>query len=187
MALFDENDPQSEEAAALLKTRLLLCQCPALVELLEAADMDEAKALIVIGPHEAPSTGETYTIGQLENRIAYCQLFPTLDDNGYLATRSKAVAAISEKAGLFHLQIRRQVRAAEFNADDGRRDVYLYFLDRTSRMAEEFIELADLNLASEQIQRRAGPLFNPLTDRESQGLFIFADFLIRWGGSENAE
>jgi len=184
--LFDENAPQSEEAAAIYTARTLLSQTTALQQLLEAADAATAKLLIIPGPLDPPVVGETFTIDELEGRIAYCQIHPPFDDS-LLVGRSRAVGAVSEKEGLFRLHVRRQIREAEYKAVGGRRDVWLYFLDRTSRMCEQFIEAADLNLASQQIKRAKGPLFNPQEDHAAQGIHLWADFVLSWGGSENVE
>ncbi len=48
-------------------------------------------------------------------------------------------------------------------------------------------QLADLNLAVSQVKRILGPITNHEDDWPAQGRFIWADFLIRWGGSERAE
>lgn len=184
MALFDDDASLSEEVAALTTARELLAATTPLQELLEAATQNEALALILPGPLAPPQDGDVFTIGELENRIAYAQIHPQLDEDSYLATLSRAVGNIAEKEGLFHLHIRRQIRQREWNEPNGRADIYLWFLDRTSKMCEDFIEAADLNLNAQQIKRRRGPLFSAITDRAAQGLYIWADFIIPWGGSE---
>lgn len=187
MALFDPQSPSCEEAAALYTARTLLSQSSALQQLFEVDDDDEALPLIIPGPVDPPLDGETYSIDELVDTICYAQLYPNPDEDSLLVIRSKAVGAVSEKEGFFRLHIRRQIRESEWAATGGRQDVFLFFMDRTGRMCEQFIEAADLNLASESIRRRVGPLFSRSGDTESQGRCIWADFLISWGGSENNE
>ena len=187
MPLFDPNSPSSEEPAALYRCRSLLSNCAAAIELLEAANPTAALALIVPGPADQPSNGQAFTVNELEDRISYLQLFPNPDDGSLVVSRSRAVGCVSEKEGIFRLHARRMAREAEYNADNGRWDLYFYFLDLTSRICEELVEAADLNLAVSAVHRVAGPLFNHRDDWPTQGTFLFADFLIHWGGSERAE
>lgn len=185
MALFNANDVQSEEMAALIKAREILSTSEALQTLLEAEDAPTAKSLIVVGSSEPPRNGEAYTVGELEDRLAWCQLFPKLDEDSFLCTWSKAVAATPEKEGFFRLHIRRQIRGMEYDQPESRNDCWCYFLDQTSAMCEQYIIAADMNLLTHQIKRVQGPLFNRKEDHPTQGIFIYADFLIPWGGSEN--
>jgi hypothetical protein len=189
MPLFDSSAPLSEEMAAMYRARTLLSQSTALQELFEADSEAEALALILPGPMDPPLAPdqETYTVDELEGRIGYAQIFPQPDENSIAVIRSRAVGAISEKTGIFQLHVRRQVRDAEYNAANGRRERWLYVTDRTSRILEQFIEAADLNLASSQIVRLAPPMYNPRADWPTQGRFLFVDFAISWGGSEQAE
>ncbi len=185
MGLFSANDEQSEEMAALLQAQAILSNCEALQTLLEAEDASTSAALIVVGSSEPPLDGEAYTVGELEDRLAWCQLFPKLDEDSFLCTWSKAVAATPEKEGYFRLHVRRQIRGLEYDGPESRNDVWKYFLNQTSLMCEQFIESADLNLLTKQIKRVQGPVFNRKEDHPTQGIFIFADFLIPWGGSES--
>lgn len=187
MPLFDANNPLSEEPAALARCRTLLANTTALIALLEAADAAEALTRITIGPMAPPADGQAFTPDEATNAFAWAQLIPWAEEESLIVSRSNAVGAVSEKAGLFRLHIRRHVREAEFNAAGGRTDVYLYFLDRTTRVCEQLVEAADLNLAVSQVKRLFGPVFNPSDDWPTQGMFVWADFLIAWGGSERAE
>lgn len=187
MALFDHDSPLSEEPAALYRCRELLSACTAAIELLEVASAAEAKLLIVPGPADPPTDGQAFAVDELEGRIAYAQLYPDPSDGSLAVIRSRAVGCVSEKAGVFRLHFRRMVREAEYNATNGRWDAYFYFLDRTTRVCEQLVEAADLNLAVSQINRVAGPLFNHRDDWPTQGIQLWADFLVHWGGSEQAE
>jgi hypothetical protein len=189
VALFNETPARSncEEIAALFRTREILGATASLQTLLEATDATQAESLIVVGPCDPPLNGEAYTIDELENRIAWAQIFPRLDADSLLVTWSKAVGGTPEKEGFFRLHVRRQVRQAEYNDLRGRADVWLQFLYLTSWMCEEYIEAADLNLRTQQIKRLQGPWFNRFEDRTTQGIYVYADFLIPWGGSEHSE
>ncbi len=187
MALFDANDVQSEEMNCLLQAQDLLSQSTALQGLFEVSSAAAAAALIIVGPSQPPWNNESYTVGELENQMIWAQLYPKLDTDSFITTWSKAVAATPEKEGFFRLHIRRQVRASEYANPNGRNDIWRYFLDQTSRACEEYVENTDLNLRSQQIKRVQGPLFNNQTTHEEQGIFIYADYLIPWGGSEHSE
>jgi len=181
-ALFNVNEPKSVELTALYQARDVLAQSTALQEILEVGlDVAAASRLIIIGPDDPPFDGESYTVSELVNRHAYAQLMPQLDEESMSAMRAGGVGALSEPAGSFHLQVRRQVRTFErYNTTNGRRDVYLYFLDRVSRMCEQVVELDQIGVTMRSISRRRGPLFNPEADREAQGTFVWADFAITW-------
>jgi len=187
MGLFDPNATLSEEPAALYVCRSLLSACPAMHELLDVTSDAAALALIYPGPFAPPEDGQDFTTEELFKTLAYAQLYPPDDVDSLLVSRSMAVGATSEKEGIFRLQLRRNIREAEYNATNGRWDVYMYFLDCTSRVAEELVEAADLNLAVSQVKRLGAPLFNPSTDCPQQGKFLWVNFDIRWGGSEHAE
>jgi hypothetical protein len=188
MPLFDSNSVQSEEAAAILRTQEILSGLGSLQTLLEAVgNATTAKTLIIIGPLEPPYDNESYTIDELEDRIAWAQLFPQLSQDSLLVTRSRAVGATPEKEGFLRLHVRRQIRELEQQAPGGLTDAWLYLLDQTSRMCEQFVEAADLNLDNKHIKRVQGPRFNLKKDESSQGRYVFADFLIAWGGSEHDE
>lgn len=188
MALFDPNTAKSEEANGVYVCRQLMSTCPTMQELCETTG-DAAATLTKIWPGLAdpPQDCQGFTVAELEQQLVWANLHPHFEEAGLLVARSKAVAAVSEKEGFLKWQMRRQVRDAEYNAASGRWDVFMYFLDRTSRVCEELVELAELNFGITQIKRTAGPLFNHKDDVPTQGRFIWADFLIRWGGSENAE
>lgn len=188
MPTFDPQSPLSEEVAAIYHARDLLSQLPAVQEILgTTGDPVATLPLIIPGPIDPPRDGQTFAVADLQNQPAWAQIHPLLDEDSLLVTRSRAVAAVSEKEGLFRFHLHYQVRQLDLHQDGGRQNIYLWFLDRSSRVCEEFVELADLNLASHQIKRRKGPLFNPLADQPTQGTFLWADFLIAWGGSEHAE
>lgn len=188
MGLFDETAVQSEEMAALLAAQTILSTCPALQKLLEApGDAATSKSLIIIGSVQPPQNSESYTIGELESRIAFCQLLPRISAQSFMVSWSKAVGATPVKEGFFYLHIRRQVRQAEFLAATGRNDPWKYFLDQTSRACEQYVEAADLNLRTQQVQRISGPDYNSFDTTPTQGRFLFADFLIPWGGAEHSE
>lgn len=186
MPLFDPTAPLSEEPAALYRCRELVSQCSATIALFEVANAAAAKLLIFPGPAAPPLDGQAFTVSELQNQLAWGQLYPH-EEESLLVSRSLAVGAVSEKAGLFRLHLRRQVREAEYNATDGRWDTYMYFLDRTTRIAEQLVEAADLNLAVSQVKRLHGPLFNHQDDWPTQGIVLWVDFLVAWGGSERAE
>jgi hypothetical protein len=191
VALFNETTAKSncEEIAAFFRMREILSGCTGLQTLLEAADASTAKSLIVTGPTEPPFNQEAYTVGELENRIAWAQLFPKLDQDSFMVTWSKGVGATPEKEGFFRLHVRRQVRQAEYQAIGGRADAWLYFFYLTSWMCEQYVEATDLNLRSEQIKRVQGPMYNVVHQANwpEFGYFVYADFLIPWGGSESGE
>lgn len=185
--LFDTEAPESEEAAALLYTRTLLSQSAAFQELVDVNTEALALRQIVVGPAPPPFNGESYTIGEIKNRFGFAMLHSQIEDDSLLVSRSRAVGCVPEQEGLFRLHVRRLVRAAEYNDDNGRQNAYLFFLDRTSAMVAQMVTAAELALNCEQIKRRRGPLFNPSTDFESQGIYLWADFVISWGGSERNE
>lgn len=186
MGLFSGSDEQSEEMAALLSAQTLLSTCSALQKLLEApGDATTTKSLIVVGSSEPPWNGEDYTVDELLNRIAWAQLFPKLSEDSFMCTWSKAVSATPEKEGFFRLHVRRQIRESEYAAPSGRNDAWKYFVNQTSLMCEQMVAATDLNLRAHQIKRIQGPLFNNQTAHADQGIFVFADFIIPWGGSEN--
>lgn len=187
MGLFDANDEQSEEVAALFTVQDLLSQSEALQTLLEAEDASTAKSLIVVGSSEPPRNKTGYTVGELEDRLAWCQLYPKLDEDSFLCSWSKAVGATPEKEGFFRLHVRRQIRGVEYDQPESRNDVWKYFTNQTSLMCEQYITAADYNVRTKQIKRVQGPVFNRKEDHPAQGIFVFADFLIPWGGSENSE
>lgn len=187
MSLFNALDPQSEEIAALLYTRQLVAQSAAFRELVEVDDAARAVPRIILGPTPPPFNGEFYTVGEIKNLFGWALLHPQIEEDSLLVTRSRGVACVPEKEGLFRLHVRRLVRAKEYNDDDGRQDAYLFFTDRTARMAEQIVEAAELKLNCQQVKRRRGPLFNPTTDFEAQGIYLWADFLVSWGGSEQNE
>jgi hypothetical protein len=180
--LFNVNEPLSVEVEALYLARDVLSQSTALQELLEVGrDAAGAARLIVVGPHDPPFNGESYTVSELQNRFCYAQMLPQLEEESMTALRAGGVGALSEPEGSFQLQIRRQVRKRElYNTTNGRRDVYLYFLDRVSRMCEEVVEIDHIGMTFKSIRRRRGPLFNPDADQEAQGMFVWADFTITW-------
>lgn len=190
MPLFDPTalftNVHAEEPDALYTLRNLLATCTALQELFEVGTTAAAKELIFPGPIEPPADGQAFTIDELESRIAYAQLYAP-DEESLRIDRSKAVGAVCEKTGVFRLHMRRQIREAEYNAADGRWDVYFYFLDKTTKTIEQVVEAADYNLRAWQALRVRGPLFNHRDDWPSQGRVIFVDWDIRWGGSEHAE
>lgn len=184
MSLF--TTAQSEEVSALQTAQTLLSQCSALQTLMgTAGDSTATLAKGVLGPMDPPHDHEAFERMQEEAALAWWQLYPQLED-GALVSMSAAVGATPEKEGLFHLHVHRHVRAKEYADTNGRRDAWLYFLDQTSRMKEEFIAAADLNLFAGRIARDKGPFYNPLADHQAQGIFLFADFTIQWGGSEHA-
>ena len=177
----------AEEDAALTLSRTLLSNSTGLQQILGAADAAEALPLIVLGPTDPPFDREGFTVGELSGRPAYAMLGPPPDEEAFMAMRSQAVGAISEKVGYFRLHVRCQLKNRDYDAAGGKTDCWLWFLSRTSRMVEQFIEAADLNLASATMKRTAGPFFNPPEDRPTQGVHLWADFRIDWGGSEQAE
>jgi len=187
MPLFDPLEPRSEEPAALYRCRELVAATEAAQELLEVESNEDAEALIFPGPPEPPLDGESYTIAELEGKIAWGHIRPATEQDSLLVSRSLAVGAISEKEGYFCLHFHRQIREVEYNAANGRWDCYLYFMDVTGAICEQLVEAADLNLAVSQVKRLRGPFFNPQTDWPAQGKFLWADFIIAWGGSERAE
>jgi hypothetical protein len=187
MPLFDFTACRSEEPAALYQCRELLAALTATQELLEVGSADAARALIKIGPADPPEQGDEFTVTELKNRHAWGLLRPVMEQDSLLVSRSIAVAAVSEKEGVFALHWHRQVRDVEYHADGGRDDAYLYFLDVTNAIHEQLVEAADLNLAVSQVKRLRGPFYNPREDWPAQGRYLWADFVIAWGGSERAE
>ena len=188
MALFNPAAALSEETNALYTCRSLLSQCSTLQALCETPG-DAAATLAKISPGlpDPPADVQGFTVDELEQRLITSMIYPHFEEGGLLVSMSRAVACVSEKEGYFKWHIRRQVRDVEINAANGRWDVYLYFLDRTSHVCQQLVELADLNLMVSQVKRTAGPMFNHKDDRPTQGLHIWADYLIRWGGSERQE
>jgi hypothetical protein len=189
MPLF--SSPDSEEVAALLLAQDILSGCSALQTLFEVGSAAAAEARLLLGPADLPWNGEHYTLEEILPVIAWGQLFPRQEES-LLVAQSRAVATTPEKEGVFHLHLRRVVRQNEYIALAGRRDAYLYFLDKTSRIAEQFVIAADESvqngcLRGHQIKRRRGPFFNPKDDHEQNGIHIWAEFELSWGGSENAE
>lgn len=187
MPLFDVDNPRSEEPAALAKCAELLAAIDDTQTLLEVASAAEAEAKIQIGPEEPPPNGEYFTLEELTVRFAWGHLRPLDEQDSLLISRSQAVAAVSEKEGFFWLTWMRMVRDVEYNADGGRNDCYLYFLDITNAIAEQLIEAAELNLAVSQVKRHRGPCYNPREDWPTQGRYLWVEQLIHWGGSEKAE
>ncbi len=199
MGLFDETAARntvatgSEEISNAFTTVDILAACTSLQTLLESANSSEAKSLIVIGTTEPPLNGEAFTVGELENRIAWCQLYPKLDEASYLVSRN--VGGVSpKKEGYFRLHIRRQVRRSEYEAIDGRNDVWRYFWWKTSLLAEQFVKATDevtqnAGLVEKQMRRDGGPAFNleHQANWPDDGYFLFANFLIPWGGIEGGE
>jgi hypothetical protein len=185
--LFDENAIRSEEPAAFFTCRDLIAACTAAIELLEVTTAEEAAAKITVGPMKPPADNQAFSKSELKNRHVWGQIMPNPEQDSLVVTRSRAVGCVSEKAGSFRLNWRRQVRDAEYNNEGGRRDAYLFFDDCTAAIAEQLVEAADLNLAVHTVRRLAGPDFNASSDWPTQGRFIMADFLIEWGGSERAE
>lgn len=183
MGLFDEDDVQSEEMDALLRAQTILSTCSALQTLLETpGDASSAKSLIVIGSQQPPLDGEAYTVGELEGRIAWCQLIPRISQQSFMASWNDGVGSATVVEGFFFLHIRRQVRESEYMTAAGRNDPWKYFLDQTSSMCVQYVEAADYNLLSRQAQRISGPDYNTYEASPAQGRFLFADFLIPWGG-----
>lgn len=195
MGLFDEAAARAaaEEIAGVYTTRDLLADCAALRTVLEAADPTASKLLIIIGTTEPPWNGEAYEIGELESRIAFCQLYPKLSEGSLLVVRDTG-GTTPKKEGYFRLHVRRQVRRSEYEAPDGRNDVWRYFWYLTSLMCEQFVLLTDENtnnpgLVERQIRRDGGPAYNiPHQDNWPEfGYFLFANFLMTWAGIEGGE
>lgn len=192
MALFDETAARSaaEEIAGVYTTRDLLADCSALRTVLEAADAAASKPLIIIGTTEPPWNGESYAIDELESRIAFCQLYPKLSEGSLLVQRNTGSVS-PKKEGFFRLHVRRQVRRSEYDAPDGRNDVWRQFWYLTSLMCEQFVLLTDETtnnpgLVERQIRRDGGPAYNmPHQDAWPEfGYFLFANFLLTWAGIE---
>jgi hypothetical protein len=187
MPLFTPATAKGEEAAALYTCRSLISQCSTMQELCEVASSAAALAKISPGLPDPPADVQGFTIDELEQRLVLTMLYPHFEEGGLIVAMSKGVGCVSEKEGFFKWHIRRQIRDVEYNAPNGRWDVYMYFLDRTGHICQQLVELADLNLMISQIKRTAGPVFSHVDDQPTQGRYIWADFLIRWGGSENME
>lgn len=187
MSLFDPNAPSSEEAAALVTTRTLVSQSASFRELVEAADATAALARIFLGPSPPPFDGESYSVEEQQALFGFALLHPQIEEDSLLVSRSRAVGCVPEQEGLFRLHVRRLVRAAEYADDDGRADAWLFFADRTAAMCAEMVTAAELALNCQQIKRRRGPVYNPEADFSSQGIYVWADFLVSWGGSERNE
>lgn len=191
MGLFDDSDVQSEELSALLLVQSLLASSTALQTLLEAEDQAQAESLIVIGPSEPPWNGVSYTVDELENRRAWAQVYPQREGS-LLVSKSLGVGGRPEIEGMFLLHVRRQVRAEEYKAATGRNDVWKYFTDQTSAMCEEFAVALDESVTSatlrgSQIKRLSVPLFNNSSEHPTQGIFIFADYVINWGDQTHSQ
>ncbi len=191
MGLFNANAVQSEEMAGLLLAQDLLSQSAALQTLLEAANSTEAESLIVVGPNEPPFNGESYAVDELENRLAWAQLYPQREGS-LLVSKSLGVGGRPEIEGIFLLHVRRQVRQSEYQNISGRNDAWKYFTDQTSAMCEDFARLLDesvtnATLRGSQIKRVAVPLYNNHADHETQGIFIFADYQINWGDNTHQQ
>lgn len=191
MGLFDENDVQSEEMAALLLAQDILSTSDALQTLLQAADAATAKALIVVGPNDPPYNGVSYTVDELEDRIAWAQVYPEMEGS-LLVGKSLGVGGRPEIEGIFHLHVRRQILQSEYGQYRGRADAWKYFTDQTSAMCEDFGRALDesvtnATLRGSQIKRLNIPLFNNSTEHKTQGIFVFADFAINWGDSTRGQ
>lgn len=67
--------------------------------------------------------------------------------------------------------------------------MWLHFWYLSSLMCEQYVAATDLNLRSEQIKRVQGPMFNLMHQPNwpEFGYYVYADFLIPWGGSESSQ
>lgn len=175
MPLFDPNSPASEEAARFFRLKEVVASLTEFAEL-SGFSGDQIAAHVFIGTMKNPFNGESFEKEEMIELFCWCQIAPPEDDSFEVSESDRT--SVPNKSGVTELRFRRHVRDNEYFEDDGGQDAYLFFMDRTSRIAERIIESLDGTCNDKRIRRIDGPYYNPREWWESQGRFLFADFAI---------
>jgi hypothetical protein len=192
-ALFDPNDAKSTEAKNLWYLAEALAACPQFLELneLDLDDPDSEDAAfekITIGPFKDRAEDETYTPEELASDFLFCAISPP-DDDSHEALKPETLTECPNEGGRFEIYIRRHVRTGEIQeGDDGKRDVYLFFLDRLAAIQHQLHEQANANSAPRilSVRRVMGPHFADLAQEVAQGCYIWASLMVEWGDLDQA-
>ena len=183
MALYNNASPKSHEAPRLHDVAELLSNTAQMIELSESENAAAALLKIRIGPIRDPLDGEEYTIDELKNQPFICQVAAS-DEEGSESLRSETVGGSPKTGGTAEIYMRRHARAAELSDTDGRQDVYLYFLDRVSAIAEQVYEQSSLLVEPVRVIRMTrlrGPLFASYAAEAGQGEYIWCAYECEWG------
>lgn len=192
MPLFDPNNPSSAEGRALWNLADLLAECEHAQRLAEeTGGTDEenktaTRARIIVGPHAGAWDGDQFTIEEMGERFLEFQLYAPLQGPKAVLL-SDASFDRGDETSDFHLITRRYVRPGEL--EEGRSDVYLWFLDEIGALEAELIAKSQLRDCPilQAVSREAGPAFGEKSEEEAQGVYIFARHAIKWGDSRGSE
>jgi hypothetical protein len=182
--LFDPDNANSAEAAALYHLADLIAECEAAQRLTEATGTAPEKkaatlAKIVIGPHEGPWDGDKFTREEMAVRFVEFQIWaPT--EGGRTVVLSDSSFARADEGGDFMLAIRRYARQVELN---DRSDLYLFFLDNVSALEAEMMVKAETRECPrlQAVTRQVGPAFGARGQAAAQGEYLHAAHSITWG------
>jgi hypothetical protein len=182
-ALFDPNDAKSTEAIALWQLAERLSECEQYIELSEMPDAETAFEKIIIGPFQDRMESEEYTPDELASDFFYCAIAPQ-EDEAHEAARPETLTECPNEGGRIEIYFRRHVREGELKeGSDGRRDVYLFFLDRIGAIKHQLFERAQVIGAPRivRIRRVLGPKFADIASEVAQGCYIWASIVVEWG------
>lgn len=184
MPLFSVATARGKEAPALHYLAALLSGLATFQELSEQTSEADALALIAIGSDADPIDGEQFTIEELENKHFFCSVFPS-DEEAHVTQRGPSLTECPLEGGQISIYLRRAARAAELAADNGRNDVYLFFLDCISALEHELQEASvaatttTINITG--TRRLQGPFYANLAEVAGQGEYLWALLEIDWG------
>lgn len=121
------------------------------------------------------------SIRQLEDLLLMAWVQPQNADGFFAEADPTTSPGCPNEGGIFEVSICRQILLSEWN-EHGRDQLYLWFLDCTSRIAHDIAETAWLaGHVITSVRRNGRPTWNANAQHSAQGRNLYVSFEVDWG------